>query len=122
MTTTVSEPQSAPGLQPTLAVVTTVATEADARRIAVAVVERGLAACVQMNAIDSVYTWQGAVQQEREVRLLFKVGKDGYEPLERAILELHPYELPAVFALPVSHAHAPYARWVYENSRGAAAR
>lgn len=121
MTSTAAQPEPTPGPQPMLAVVTTVGTEDEARRLAVAVVERGLAACVQMNPVDSVYTWRGAVQQEREVRLLFKLRADGYVPLERAILELHPYELPAIFALPVDNAHGPYAQWVCQNSRGASA-
>lgn len=108
-----AEPQA-----PLLAVFTTVGDDEAARRIALAVVERGLAACVQLDAIDSVYRWQGALQQEREVRLLFKVAAAGYDALAQAVLELHPYELPALYALPVERAHAPYAQWVGEASRG----
>lgn len=118
-----AEPAPEPGSDqrpaPLLVVLTTVGDRDAAQRIAQAVVERGLAACVQLEAIDSVYRWQGAVQQEPEVRLLVKVAAAGYDALAAAILELHPYELPALVALPVERAHAPFARWVAEGSRGA---
>jgi len=101
-------------------VFTTVADRGDADRIARTVVERGLAACAQISAIDSWYAWQGAVQNEPEFRILFKVAASAYEALEAAILELHPYELPAVHAVAVERAHPPYADWVTANSgRGA---
>ena len=97
-------------------VVTTVADRDDAVRIARAVVERGLAACAQISSIDSWYRWQGAVQNEAEFRILFKVATSAYDAAEAAILELHPYELPAIHAIAVGRAHAPYADWVAANS------
>ena len=97
-------------------VVTTVADRGDADRIARAVVERGLAACAQISSIDSWYAWQGAVQNEAEFRILFKAAAIAYDAVEAAILELHPYELPAIHAIAVERAHAPYADWVAANS------
>jgi periplasmic divalent cation tolerance protein len=102
-------------------VFTTVAERADADRIARTVVERGLAACAQISGIDSWYAWQGAVQNEAEFRILFKVAAGAYEALEAAILELHPYELPAIHAVAVERAHRPYADWVAANSGAGAA-
>ena len=101
-------------------VVTTVADRADATRIARAVVERGLAACAQISSIDSWYRWQGAVQNEAEFRILFKAAAGAYDAVEAAILELHPYELPAIHAIAVERAHAPYAEWVAANSAAGA--
>lgn len=103
-----------------IAVVTTVATRAQALDLAHALVASGLAACAQISAIDSVYVWDGAVQQEPECRVLFKTLASRYGEVETAILARHPYQLPAIHALPISAIHAPYAAWVAENSRGGA--
>lgn len=101
-----------------IAVVTTVGSLEDARRIARTLVERRLAACAQISEIESCYRWQGALQQEREYRLLLKTGAQRYAAVEAAILELHPYELPAIHALTLDEVHAPYADWIAQNSTG----
>jgi periplasmic divalent cation tolerance protein len=101
-----------------VAVYTTVATLEQARTIARALVERRLVACAQIGAIESVYRWDGEVRNEPEFRLLFKTTDTRYEAVEAAIRELHPYELPAIYAVPVEHAHEPYAAWVEECSSG----
>ena len=101
-----------------IAVLTTIDSEEDAQRIATALVERKLAACVQISRIDSVYTWEGEVQRSPELRLLVKTTDEGYAAVENAIRELHPYDLPAIFALPVEHAYAPFAEWIAQNSAG----
>jgi periplasmic divalent cation tolerance protein len=95
-----------------LAVFTTVATLEDAERMARALVERRLAACVQIQAIQSVYRWQGQVQLDCEQGLMCKTSAERYPALEAAIRELHGYELPAIHALRVDQAWAPYAAWV----------
>lgn len=99
-----------------LAVTTTVATREDARRIARTLVERRLAACAQIEAIDSIYRWDGAVHEEPEFRILFKTTEAAYDAVEAAIRALHPYELPAIYAVAAERAHAPYADWVVEGS------
>ena len=88
----------------------------EARAMAGMLVERKLAACVQITKIESVYEWQGAVRNDDEFRLMAKTTAERYPDVEAAILEQHPYDLPAVFALDVSFAHAPYADWVTESS------
>lgn len=95
-----------------LLVTTTVATRDDALSLAQHVVSAGLAACVQMSEVESVYRWDGVVQHEVEWRLALKTTVAMYEPLQQAILERHPYELPAIFAVPVAAAYAPYQDWV----------
>lgn len=95
-----------------LAVTTTVATMDDARRLADMLVARRLAACVQLEAIESTYVWHGAVQREPEVRLLGKTTAARYAALQAALLAEHPYELPAVYAVTVTDASVAYAAWV----------
>ena len=102
----------------TIAIFTTTATEDDARRIAGALVERRLAACVQVSAIESFYAWEGEVRQEPEFRLMAKTTRGRYADVEAAIQEQHSYDLPAIYALPMSHVFEPYADWVAANSAG----
>jgi len=101
---------------PVLLVLTTVATRGDALALAQAMVEGRFAACAQIGAIDSVYRWQGAVVQEGEFRVLFKTTAARYAALEAALRERHPYQLPAIVAVPVSEAWAPFAEWLAEDS------
>ena len=100
----------------TIAVLTTTDSLAEARAIAEALVERSLAACVQISTIESIYRWQSAVQKSEEYRLLIKTTEERYSDVEATILELHSYDLPAIFALDSAHAYGPFAEWVAENS------
>jgi periplasmic divalent cation tolerance protein len=101
-----------------LLVVTTVATREQALGLAREMVERRLAACAQITAIESIYRWQGTVQQEAEFRLLFKTRPATYARLEAALRERHPYELPAIHAITTVRAEAAYAEWVRDHCDG----
>lgn len=101
-----------------IAVWTTVGTVDEARAIARALVERKLAACAQISAIESFYVWDGEVQNEPEFRVILKTTDARYPAVETAIRELHGYELPAIHAVAVEHAFAPYAAWVEAGSAG----
>ena len=105
-----------------LAVLTTVASREEARRIAATLVQRGLAACAQISEIESVYFWKGAVRQDPEFRLLLKTTVAQYPAVESAIRELHSYELPAIFAFAIEHAYGPYVDWVEEGASGGQSR
>ena len=100
----------------TIAVFTTIDTQEKARTIANALVERKLAACVQITAIESVYSWQGEVHNDKEFRVMAKTVAGRYEEVEAVIRELHTYDLPAIYAVDVALISAPYADWVAENS------
>jgi periplasmic divalent cation tolerance protein len=100
-----------------LLVVTTVATREQALALARDLVERRLAACAQVSAIDSIYRWQGAVEQAPEFRLLLKTHAGGYAALEAALRAQHPYDLPAIHAIATVQAHAAYAEWVRACTR-----
>ena len=105
---------------PLVSLCTTVGTAEDARRLADAAIERRLAACVHVDAIESVYRWQGAVQHDTEQRLVFKTSEAAAPALKALILELHPYELPALYALAVTDATPAYAAWVISETQPAA--
>ena len=94
-------------------IVTTTASEEEARRIAAALVERRLAACVQIvGPITSVYRWQGAVETSQEWQCAIKTRRDLYADVEAAIVELHSYDVPEVLAVPIIAGSPGYRAWV----------
>ena len=94
-------------------VLSTVATSEDADRIAGALVERRLAACVNVvPGVVSVYRWKGAVQREGELLLVVKTRSEKLEALKEVLTELHPYDVPELLALPVADGLAPYLAWL----------
>ena len=96
-------------------VITTTATQEDAQAIASALVEQRLAACVQIiGPITSTYRWQAGVETSQEWMCLIKTRLDLYQGLERAIREIHPYEVPEILAVPVVRGHQAYLHWLCE--------
>lgn len=86
------------------------------RRIATRLVEYGLAACVNLLAgVESIYRWQGEVQQDDETLLVIKIRAVDYPEVEAAILELHPYELPEIIAVPLGGGLPAYLEWVSKH-------
>lgn len=102
------------------AIVTVYATFADAdeaARVARSLVEEGLAACANILApCTSIYRWQGAVEEAREVPALFKTGAELAERLVARIAELHSYDVPAAVVWPIMHASPAYRGWVGEEA------
>jgi periplasmic divalent cation tolerance protein len=95
---------------------TTVGTAGDAERIARALVERRLAACVNVvPGVVSVYRWKDAVERDEEHLLVVKTRADRVEALREALVALHPYELPELVVLPVEAGHPPYLAWVRDS-------
>jgi periplasmic divalent cation tolerance protein len=98
---------------PTLVeIVTTVATEEDAVRIAHELVETAPVACASFFAVRSVYTWKGATCDETEYQITCKTLEERAAEVERRLAELHPYETPSILRLPVLHANEAFAEWV----------
>ncbi len=88
-----------------------------AMRLARELVERRLAACVNVLAeCSSVYRWKGTVESAVEVPVLIKTRGGRYAEVEAAIRELHPYELPEIVAVPVRHGFDEYLQWVAEET------
>ena len=97
-------------------VVTTTAEKADADRLAAAVLEKRLAACVQVaGPIDSSYWWNQRIDTAREWTCTIKTRRDFYPKLEKLLLELHPYDQPEIIALPIVEISAGYAKWLSEQ-------
>ncbi|HUX75775.1 MAG TPA: divalent-cation tolerance protein CutA [Anaerolineae bacterium] len=93
--------------------VTTTETKADAQAIARALIEKRLAGCVQIiGPITSTYWWQGEIKTAEEWLCLIKTRADLYEPLEAAIKEVHPYDVPEILAVPVVAGSKDYLRWL----------
>jgi periplasmic divalent cation tolerance protein len=104
-----------------LSLVTTVGSLPDAHRLASLLLERRLAACVQVEpGLDSHYVWQGKECEEPEVRLTIKTLPDRAAALQALFDEHHPYELPQ-FLTTEMDASADYAAWVEEALSGAPA-
>ena len=98
--------------------ITNLADVASAQKLARTLVEQRLAACVNMlPAVQSIYRWNGAVEEAAEVTLLIKTTAARYAALEQAIQALHPYELPEVIAVPVSAGLPAYLGWIEQETR-----
>ncbi len=84
-----------------------------AGRIARALVEEKLAACVnRVPGVASIYRWQGAIHDDAEVLLLIKTTRERFEALRARLVELHPYAVPELVALDIADGHAPYLDWL----------
>lgn len=84
-----------------------------ARTIARALVERRLAACVNvLSPCQSVYRWQGDIEEAEEVPLLIKTTLQAYPALETTLHALHPYDTPEIIALPLAAGLPAYLGWV----------
>lgn len=104
-----------------LLIQTTTPTRDEALRLARELVKQRLVACAQVCDIESVYLWDGGLQQEPECRLQLKTTEDRWPEVERFIREWHSYDVPAIFAVPVTQASEAYCAWVRECTRAAPA-
>ncbi len=93
-------------------VLTTCCTQERASGIARALVERRLAACVNMLPVDSIYTWQDRTEAASEILLIIKTRRADYAEVEQAIRALHDYETPEIVALPIEQGSAGYLDWI----------
>lgn len=90
-----------------------------ARAIGRAAVESGLAACANVVAgVESVYLWQGRVESDPEVALRLKSRLPVFGRLCALVTRMHPYDLPAIVALPVLAANPGYAEWLVQGTQG----
>lgn len=105
------------GEEATLLVLTNLPDRDSALALARALVQRRLAACVNvLGACASVYRWNGDIEEATEVPVLVKTRATRYAELEAAIRELHPYELPEVIAVPIVRGLPEYLDWVAEET------
>lgn len=98
-------------------ILTTAGSQEEARKIAHALVERRLAACVNIvPQIESVYRWQGKVETAHEWLLLIKTQAELFEHVRDAVKELHSYDLPECVMLEVSGGSQEYLDWITKNT------
>jgi periplasmic divalent cation tolerance protein len=96
----------------------TVGRAEDAERIGRELVERRLAACVNVvPGLTSIYRWKGAIESESERLLVIKTRRERIDDLKTALVSLHPYEVPELVVLPIEGGHAPYLAWIGESVR-----
>ena len=91
---------------------------AEADRIATALVERRLAACVQLLPVESLYRWQGEVQRGGEVLIQAKTLAVRLPAIEALIAACHSYDLPEIVAVPIVGGSARYLAWLAAEGRG----
>jgi periplasmic divalent cation tolerance protein len=95
-----------------MVVMTTCTSQEEASRLAAALVEKKLAACVQASGITSTYRWKDALETSKEVRLTIKAKVVDYAAIEALITSLHSYEVPEVLAVPVIAGSSAYLEWI----------
>ncbi len=101
-----------------LVVLVTVGNEADADRIAHRVLEKRLAACVNiLPGIHSIYRWKGTIEGSGETLLIIKTSRNLLEDLKAEICEIHPYEVPEIIALGVEEGLEDYINWALGELR-----
>jgi periplasmic divalent cation tolerance protein len=101
-------------------VISTCAAEADAERLARALLDARLAACVNVvPGVRSFYHWKGEIESAAEFMLIIKTSRDLFPVLLAEIEKLHPYEVPELLALPVLAGAENYLSWLESNLRGA---
>ena len=99
-------------------VITTTDGQQNAEAIARALVEKRLAACVQVfGPLTSTYRWKGEIQTAQEWQCVAKGRRDAFGNIEATIRRLHPYQVPEVLALPVTAGSPDYLAWVENETR-----
>jgi periplasmic divalent cation tolerance protein len=100
-------------------VLVTCSNPAEARRIARAVVDARLAACVNIlpGAVESIYRWKGKVESAQERLLLIKTSRKRLVKLRAAVERVHSYEVPEFIAIPIAAGSPAYLAWI-ENCLG----
>jgi periplasmic divalent cation tolerance protein len=99
-------------------VVTTAGSQEEARRIAHALVERRLAACVNIiPSVESIYRWQGKIETAEEWMLLIKTDEAAAIRLRDVIAELHSYDLPECIAFSIEGGSEAYLNWIADSVR-----
>ncbi len=96
-------------------VLVTVSSTEEGRAIAQELITQKLAACISMFPIQSIYTWQGTVEQDEEWQLVIKTDLNQFQTLETTIQQLHSYDVPEILALPVVKGSQPYLNWISEQ-------
>ncbi len=99
-----------------IVVLVTVGSADEGDRLARALVEARLAACVnRVKSVQSIYRWKGKIESSEEELLIVKTRRDLFERLKEKIQQLHSYQVPEIIALPIIEGSESYLRWLEEE-------
>ncbi len=98
-------------------VMVTASSEEEGKKIAQALLTEKLAACISMTAVESFYTWQEEMNQEREWQLFIKTRCDLFSQLAEKIQTLHGYDVPEIIALPMLSGSQSYLNWIANTTK-----
>lgn len=96
-------------------VLITCPSQQEAEKIARILVEEHLAACVNIIQIQSIYRWNNNVCNDPEWQLIIKTDMKKISALESKVIDIHPYELPEVVAIPIIQGYTPYLKWIAQE-------
>ena len=101
-----------------IVVMVTVCSEDEATKISKVLVEKKLAACVNIiPGVRSIFQWDGKITEEQEFLLLAKTVKEAFDQLARAVKANHSYRVPEVIAIPIQHGSKEYLSWIREMTK-----
>lgn len=96
-------------------VLVTTSSKEEGEAIAASLVESKLAACVTLLPVQSIYTWQGKVNNDSEWQLMIKTRLDKFAELSAKIKSLHSYQVPEIIAIPIIAGSQSYLDWIGDN-------
>ncbi len=89
-----------------------------AKEIAKYIIKHHLAACVSaVDRVESVFSWDGEIEKEKEVMLMIKTLRPNFEKIKVLITELHPYNVPEIIAVPIVDCSKEYLQWLAHETR-----
>ncbi len=101
-----------------IVVLVTCGSEEEALRIAHSLVEKRLAACVNLvSPVRSIYRWEGKILDEKEWILIIKTQRNWFKKLEKEVRSLHSYAVPEIIGLPVVEGSSSYLKWLEEMTQ-----
>ncbi len=95
-------------------IMTTYSDESVGKKIIDSLLEKKLAACVQVQEINSFFSWKNEINKEKEYLLLIKTKHLLYDKIEQCIKENHSYEVPEIIELPIINGSKSYCNWIEE--------
>ncbi|MDR2558751.1 MAG: divalent-cation tolerance protein CutA [Oscillospiraceae bacterium] len=98
-------------------IISTFPDKESAKRAAKLLVEKRLAACVQLLPIESLYSWQGKICNESEIMLLIKSKTDLLGEITAAIREIHTYDVPEIVQVPIEGGLSEYLEWIWDCTK-----
>ena len=91
----------------------------EARAIGKALIKSNLAACVNIiDSMNSLYRWEGKLQDDQETILIAKTTQEKIEDLKKKVVSIHSYDCPCILTFPVSDGHAPFMTWIKDQVTG----